>query len=94
MASINDFFQPYIDKGVFFETFCVEDDGYIILAVTSCNAFAVDALDEHPLALALHHLKIFDFVLQRDLSHHLAAFRLDAFGDLVGHGGGFGARPY
>ena len=86
-----DITQPYINKGVLFKVFGVEDDGHVVLAIASGDAPAVDALDEHALHFALHRLKVFDFVLQRDLPHHLAAFAFHFFWHLVGHRGGLGA---
>lgn len=88
---MDDLIEPYINKGVLFESFCVEDDGHIIFAIATCYALAVHTLDEHALCLALHRLKILDFVFQRDLPHHLAAFAFHFFWYLVGHCGGLGA---
>ena len=89
-----DFTHPYINKGVLFHIAVIEDDGDVVLAIATRHALAVDALDEHPLHLALHHLKILDLVLQRDLSHYLAAFGFYFLWNLVGHRSGFGASAH
>ena len=84
---MEDFIEPYINKGVLFQVFSASDDGNVIFATASRHTLAVDTFDEHVLCLTLHHLKKLYFVLQRDLSHDLAAFRLDAFRYLVRHCG-------
>ena len=85
---MDDFAEPYINEGV------LGDDGNVVFAVASRNAFAVNAFDEHSLALALHHFKVFGLVFQRNLSHHLASFRFHFFRHLVGHGGSFCSRAH
>ena len=85
---MDDFTESYINKGVFFGL-ALKLDGKVILTIAFCNAFAVDALDEHPLAAALHGFKILGFVFQRDLPHDFTAFGFHFFWHLVGHHGGF-----
>ena len=91
---MDDFIEPYINKGVLFQAFSASDDGNVIFAIASCHAFAVDTLDKHALGLALHHLKILGFVLQRDLSHHLTAFSFHYLWHLVWHHCRFGAGTH
>ena len=91
---MHDFTEFYINKGVLLHVFCVSDDGNVVFAIAAGDAFAVDALDEHPLVSALHHFEISGFVLKRNLSHRFAALRLDGFGHLVGHSGGFGTGAH
>lgn len=92
--TMNDLAEPYINKGVPFPAFSFSDNGNVVLAVTSCHAFAVNALHEHPLASALYHLEILDFVFQRDLPHYFAALAFHFLWHLVGHRGGFGAGAH
>ena len=88
---MDDFTEFYINKGVFVYPCHLCDDGYVVLAIATGDAFAVDAFDEHALASALHHLEVFRFVFQRNLTHHLAAFRFHFFRNLVGHDGSLSA---
>ena len=88
---MEDFAELYINKGVLFGLTVSEDNGDVVLSIAACRAFAVDTFDEHTLRFALHDFKILDFVLQRDLSHDLAAFGFQLFGYLVGHDCGLGA---
>ena len=74
--------------------FCLDDNGKVVLSIPSSHAFAVDAFDEHFLAAALHHLEKFGFVLQRNLSHHLAALGLYFLWNLVWHHGRFGTGAH
>ena len=89
--TMDDVTEPYINKGVVLQILSDGYDGQVMFAVTTCDASAVNALDEHPFGLALHGFEILDFVLQRDLSHGFTAFGFHLFGYLVGHCGGFGA---
>ena len=91
---MDDFTEFYINKGVFVYPCRPSDDGYIVLAIAPCDAFVVDALNEHALASALHGFEILDFVFQRDLPHHLTAFCLYYFRNLVGHDSGLGAGTH
>ena len=92
--AVDDFAEPYINKGVLFGGRVFQQNWDVVFAIASRNALAVNAFDEHPLALALHQIEIFCPVLQRNLAHHFAPFRLQFFGDLVRHGGGFGSCPH
>ena len=91
---MNDFAEPYINEGVLFGGRILQQNRNVILAVATRNAFAVNAFDEHPLAAALHHFKVFGLVFQRNPPHHLASFRFHFFRHLVGHGGGFCSRAH
>ena len=86
--------KSYINKGVFLGGGVFQQNWDVILAIASRNAFIVNAFDEHPLCLALHHLEVFGLVFERNLPHCLAAFRLDFFGHLVGQSGGLGAGAH
>ena len=91
---MDDFAEPYINEGVLFGGRILQQNRNVILSIASRNALVVNAFDEHPLAAALHHFKVFGLVLQRNLSHHLASFRFHFFRHLVGHGGGFCSRAH
>ena len=91
---MNDFAEPYINEGVLFGGRILQQNRNVILSIASRNAFAVNAFDEHPLAAALHHFKVFGLVFQRNLTHYLASFRFHFFRHLVGHGGGFCSRAH
>ena len=94
ISTIDDFFELYINEGVLFGVAAAEQDGDVVFAVTSRNAFAVDAFDEHALRSSLHHFEVLDLVFQRNLPHHLAAFGFHFFRHLVGHRGRLGAGAY
>ena len=88
---MDDFAEPYINKGVFLGGSAFQKYRDVVLAIAPCNALAVNAFDKHTLCLALHRFEIPDFVFHRDLSHDFAAFCFYLFRHLVGHCGGFGA---
>ena len=92
--TMDNFTQPYINIGVLFRVAFVEDDGQVVFPITSCIAFAIDTFDEQTLISTLHHLEILGLVLQRDLSHHLATFRLGFFWYLIGHHRRLGASTH
>lgn len=92
--AMDDFAEPYINKGVLFGGRVFQQNWDVVFAIASRNALAVNAFDEHPLALALHQIEIFCLVLQRNPPHHLAALRFHFFRHLVGHGGGFCSRAH
>ncbi len=92
--AVDDFAEPYINKGVLFGGRVFQQNWDVVFAIASRNALAVNAFDEHPLAAALHHFKVFGLVLQRNPPHHLAALRFHFFRHLVEHGGGFCSRAH
>ena len=89
-----DFRKSYINKGVSFGINGLDLDGNVVLAIAFSHAFGIDAFNQHTLHVALHHAEIAVFVLQRNGAHDFAAFAFDFFGNLVGHGGGFGATAH
>ena len=91
---MDDFAEPYLNEGVLFGGRILQQNRNVILAIASRNALAVNAFDEHPLAVALHHSKVFGLVFQRNPPHHLASFRFHFFRHLVGHGGSFCSRAH
>ena len=94
IATIDDFFELYINEGVLFSVAAAEQDGNVVFSVASRHAFAVNALNEHALRSSLHHFEVLDLVFQRNLPHHFAAFGFHFFRHLVGHRGRLGAGAY
>lgn len=89
-----DFRKSYINKGVSFGVNGLDLYRNVVLAIAFCGAFGIDAFNQHALGVALHHAEIAFFILQGNGAHDFAAFAFDFFGDLIGHGGGFGATAH